>query len=39
MKFPNKVISYNKSILAKLPIILNELQKGIQSPATLKKTQ
>ncbi len=37
MKFPNKVISYNKSILAKLPVILNELQKGSQSPATLYK--
>ena len=37
MKFPNKVISYNKSILAKLPVILNELQKCSQSPATLYK--
>ena len=37
MKFPNKVISYNKSILAKLPVILNVLQKGSQSPATLYK--
>ncbi len=37
MKFPNKVVSYNKSILAKLPIILVELKNGTQSPATLYK--
>jgi len=35
MRLPNKVTPYGKSILPKLPIILNELVKGDLTPKKL----
>jgi hypothetical protein len=40
MKFPNKIIPYQKSILAKFPIVLSHLEEKERSPAELyKKTK
>lgn len=35
MKFPNKVVTYQESILSRFPILLRALQKGQMSPRTL----
>ena len=37
MKFPNKVISYNESIISKFPIILSKLEKKEYEPLELYK--
>lgn len=35
MKFPSKVTSFNDSIIAKFPLVLNELEKCEQGPHDL----
>ena len=37
MKFPNKVISYNESIISKFPIILSKLEKKEYEPLEIYK--
>jgi len=37
MKLPNKVVPYKKSIIAKFPTVLAELEKGDKTPAELYK--
>lgn len=35
MKFPNKVIPYKESTIAKFPTVLSELEKGDMTPNSL----
>ena len=37
MKFPNKVTPYRKSVLSKIPLVLNILEKECKTPVELYK--